>query len=128
MGYLDQTARTSVSRRGFVKAGAAAAAATALSGALAACSPQSENAVDLAETGDASANPEEGAVWQPVACWLGCGTAACRNMGLVKDGIVLRQKSDDSHEDSVEHPQRAAACAVARSASTCSPPIASSTP
>lgn len=104
MGYLEQATHTSVSRRGFVKAGAAAAAATALAGALASCAPQSDNAVELSETG--AADPEEGATWIPVACWLGCGTAACRNMGLVKDGIVLRQKSDDSHEDSVEHPQR----------------------
>ncbi len=108
MGYLDRAAEASVSRRGFVKAGAAVTAAAAFTGALAGCSPQSENAVELSETGaaEAGANPEEGAVWQPVSCWLGCGTAACRNMGLVKDGVVLRQKSDDSHEDSVEHPQR----------------------
>lgn len=106
MGYLDQTARTSVSRRGFVKAGAAAAAATALSGALAACSPQSENAVELSETG-ASAGPdsEEGAQWVPVACWHGCASRMCVNKALVKDGVVLRQKTDDNYEDSVERPQ-----------------------
>ena len=106
MGYLDQTARTSVSRRGFVKAGAAAAAATALSGALAACSPQSENAVELSETGASTgADPEEGAQWIPVACWHGCASRMCVNKALVKDGVVLRQKTDDNYEDSVERSQ-----------------------
>ncbi|MEC4183544.1 molybdopterin-dependent oxidoreductase [Adlercreutzia sp. R21] len=101
MGYLEQATQTTVSRRGFVKAGAAAAAATALTGALTGCSPQSENAVELSET----SNPEEGATWIPAACWHGCSTRMCVNKVLVKDGIVLRQKSDDNQEDSIERPQ-----------------------
>ena len=88
MGYIDRAAQAPMSRRGFVKASAAATAAAGLAGALTACAPKSENAVELSETGEQ--NPEEGATWIPVSCWLGCGTAACRNMGLVKDGIVLR--------------------------------------
>ena len=100
MGKLDGTADATLSRRSFLKASAAVSAALAASGGLAGCAP---NAVG---GGPAEGAQTSEARWVPVACWLGCGTAACGNMGLVKDGVVLRQKSDDSHEDSVEWPQR----------------------
>ena len=44
-------------------------------------------------------NPEEGGTWVNAACWHNCG-GRCVNKVMVKDGAVVRQKTDDSHEDS----------------------------
>lgn len=96
---------STMDRRSFVKG---AAAATAAFGAisLAGCA---EN--KLAETeqtdltaADAFVKNEEGAEWVTGACWHNCG-GRCVNKVLVKDGTVLRQKTDDSHEDSWDWPQ-----------------------
>ena len=95
-----------VDRRSFIKGSAAAAAALgALS--LAGCQENELEEVDLAATGpgaDFAAN-EEGAEWHAVPCWHNCG-GRCLNKVLVKDGVVLRQKTDDTHEDSWEWPQQ----------------------
>lgn len=96
--FLERATSSELSRRNFVKASAAAAALLGAVGTLNAC------ANSVQEDGGSQADSAD--KWIPVSCWLGCGTAACRNMGLVRDGVVLRQKSDDSHEDSVEWPQR----------------------
>ena len=93
-----------VDRRAFVKG---AAAATAALGALslAGCSENNleENAT-AADAAQAFAANEEGAEWITSPCWHNCG-GRCVNKVLVKDGTVLRQKTDDSHEDSYEWPQ-----------------------
>jgi anaerobic dimethyl sulfoxide reductase subunit A len=47
---------------------------------------------------------EEGATWYSTPCWHNCG-GRCVNKVLIKDGVVLRQKTDDSHEDSYGWPQ-----------------------
>jgi anaerobic dimethyl sulfoxide reductase subunit A len=47
---------------------------------------------------------EEG-VWKTAACWHNCG-GRCLNKVLVKEGVVIRQKTDDTHEDSAEFPQQ----------------------
>ena len=44
-------------------------------------------------------------VWKTAACWHNCGSR-CLNKVLVKDGVVLRQKTDDTHEDSPDFPQQ----------------------
>ena len=46
----------------------------------------------------------DGAVWKPGICWHNCG-GRCLNKVLVKDGKILRQKTDDTHPDSWEWPQ-----------------------
>src|SRR5690606_34757378 len=51
--------------------------------------------------------------WIPVACWHNCG-GRCVNKVLVKDGVVVRQKTDDTHEDSADFPQQRG-CARGRS-------------
>lgn len=57
-------------------------------------------------TGHAPAeDPEEGGTWLSAACWHNCG-GRCVNKVLVKDGAVIRQKTDDTHEDSYEYPQQ----------------------
>lgn len=91
-------------RRSFIKASAAATAAFgALS--LVGCS---ENKLDeeerLAEPGAEFVSNEEGAEWFAAPCWHNCG-GRCLNKVLIKDGVALRQKTDDTHEDSYDWPQ-----------------------
>ena len=91
----------SVSRRQFMKGGLAVAASAAALSAIG-CAPQAK-----VEEHDASGvvNPEEGGTWIPAACWHNCG-GRCVNKVMVKDGAVVRQKTDDNHEDSPEFPQQ----------------------
>ena len=102
--YLDRIQESSgMSRRNFIKASAAATAALAVSGSLAGCA----NKVEPAEAdGDTKTVPVEGQ-WVTAACWHNCG-GRCLNKVLVKDGVAIRQKTDDTHEDSIDHPQQRA--------------------
>jgi len=43
--------------------------------------------------------------WVTAACWHNCG-GRCLNKALVKDGKVIRQKTDDTHADSPMFPQQ----------------------
>lgn len=45
--------------------------------------------------------------WVMASCWHNCG-GRCPNYALVKDGVVLRQKTDDTHPDSPDFPQQRA--------------------
>lgn len=63
----------------------------------------------MAET---AAAPTEGK-WVSAACWHNCG-GRCLNKALVKDGVVIRQKTDDTHPDSPDFPQQRG-CARGRS-------------
>ncbi|MGL4344585.1 MAG: molybdopterin-dependent oxidoreductase [Cellulosilyticaceae bacterium] len=45
--------------------------------------------------------------WVSAACWHNCG-GRCVNKVLIKEGAVVRQKTDDSHDDSYEYPQQRA--------------------
>jgi len=47
---------------------------------------------------------EEGAQWVAVPCWHNCG-GRCLVKALVRDGEVLRMKTDDLHPDTWERPQ-----------------------
>lgn len=82
-----------VSRRTFVGASAALFGALAAGSSLTACAPV---AYDKASTTAA----DEGE-WISAACWHNCG-GRCVNRVLMKDGAVVRQGSDTSHEDSYE--------------------------
>ena len=44
-------------------------------------------------------------IWKTAACWHNCGSR-CLNKVLVRDGVVVRQKTDDTHEDSPDYPQQ----------------------
>lgn len=91
----------SLSRRQFV-AGASAIAASAAALGSFGCAP----GTTVEETDEVAAgNPEEGGTWTSVACWHNCG-GRCMNKVLVKDGAVIRQKTDDTHEDSFDYPQQ----------------------
>ncbi len=54
---------------------------------------------------DEEALEEPTGEWKTIACLHGCGTR-CMNQALVKDGIVVRQKTDDTHPDSILYPQQ----------------------
>lgn len=47
---------------------------------------------------------EQGAEWVSVPCWHNCG-GRCVVKALVRDGEILRMKTDDVHEDTWERPQ-----------------------
>ena len=97
---LEMIEAKGLTRRSFValSAGVTALAALGVSG----CKP-TENKIAEADPID----PEEGAVWVTAACWHNCG-GRCLNKALVKEGIVLRQKTDDTHEDTPDYPQQRA--------------------
>lgn len=99
-------------RRGFVAAGAAVATALAAAGSLTGCAPKgkAEGAASGSfapegtfEGGKAMTALNDGE-WKFMQCNKGCG-GGCVNKALVKDGVVVRTKTDDTHEDSLEHPQ-----------------------
>ncbi|MCD8317113.1 MAG: molybdopterin-dependent oxidoreductase [Eggerthellaceae bacterium] len=90
-----------ISRRSFLGASAAVAAgAAALS--MAGCSSWSSlESTNAALPEDLT--PEE--TWISAPCWHNCG-GRCMNKVMVKDGAVIRQKTDDTHEDSFDYPQQ----------------------
>lgn len=98
---VGSIAGKSIDRRSFVAA-SAAATATLAGLSLTGCNENELQETEAALSG--SGSPEEGAKWVSAACWHNCG-GRCLNKALVKDGVVLRQKTDDTHEDSWDWPQ-----------------------
>lgn len=94
--FVGKAAGLSISRRNFIKASAAAAASLSLAG----CS-------NSLSTVGVDAALDNGEKWVSSACWHNCG-GRCVNKALVKDGMVIRQKTDDTHPDSPEYPQQRA--------------------
>lgn len=91
-----------ITRRKFVEASTVAAAGAAL---LSATGCSSEASLDAADKHELPTDPAEDGEWIPAACWHNCG-GRCVNKVMVKDGAVIRQKTDDSHEDSFDYPQQ----------------------
>lgn len=86
-----------MSRRSFIGWSSAVAATAAI--------PVSRGLVAKAEANiGVEAAGGEG-IWKTAACWHNCGSR-CLNKVLVKDGVVIRQKTDDTHEDSPDFPQQ----------------------
>jgi anaerobic dimethyl sulfoxide reductase subunit A len=111
MADIELSDRT-IDRRSFVVAGAAVATTLATAGMLHGCGDKAEQASDGSGTfapegtfeGGKTATSLNDGEWKSMACYHGCGMG-CVNKALVKDGIVVRTKTDDTHEDSLEHPQ-----------------------
>lgn len=101
----EAIATRDLSRRAFLKGSAAVAAGAVALNALE-CLPEAALA-DAAEVdGHALPTNDEGeGTWVSAACWHNCG-GRCMNKVLVKDGVVIRQKTDDTHEDSFDYPQQ----------------------
>lgn len=99
MGNLiDGIMKKKLSRRKFLMASAAGTAALVLPGCGNQLVPASGDKVTFADG--------EGQ-WISAACWHNCG-GRCLNKALVVDGVVVRQKTDDTHPDSPDYPQQRA--------------------
>ena len=104
MSMLDK----SMGRRGFLRASAGAVAAMAADDAVGApkayaAAPGDADGYDKVAS-DAQVVNGAGQ-WVPIHCHQNCNQM-CNNMGYVVDGVVVRQKTDDSREDSWDCPQQ----------------------
>ncbi len=96
---------TVLSRRSFLKWSAALGGTAVLAGGL-------SHGLKAASAAAESAAQE--GKWVTAACWHNCGGQRCLLKAHVQDGVVTKVKTDDTHDDSVEHPQ-IRACARGRS-------------
>ena len=85
---------------GFLKGSAVAAVSAGALSSLVACAPSSP-APKEGLAGTAGATSVDEGIWIAAACWDNCG-GRCVNRVLVRDGEVVRQGSETSHEDSFE--------------------------
>jgi anaerobic dimethyl sulfoxide reductase subunit A len=86
-----------ISRRSFIGWTSAVAATAAI--------PVGRGLVAKAEAQIGIEDSSGEGVWKTAACWHNCGSR-CLNKVLVKKGVVVRQKTDDTHEDSPDFPQQ----------------------
>lgn len=98
---IDKAKEQLISRRSFLGWSATVAAGAAAVVTLPGCGLVKANSDKLGEL----ANKE--GQWITAACWHNCG-GRCLNKALVVDGVVIRQKTDDTHPDSPEYPQQRA--------------------
>ena len=98
---------TLISRRAFLKWSAVLGGTAAIAGGGLSVGLQ-----PVAAAAPLAAAPKEGK-WLPAACWHNCGGRNF-NKAYVVDGVVVRQKTDDSHADSPDFPQQRG-CARGRS-------------
>lgn len=105
---LIETAKNYVmSRRAFLGRSATLAVGTAVAVTIPGCGLQKVSADKTAEL-----MGKEGE-WISAACWHNCG-GRCLNKAYVVDGVVTKQKTDDTHTDSPDFPQQRG-CARGRS-------------
>ena len=95
---------TVLSRRSFLKWSAALGGTAVLAGGM---------NYGLKTAGAAAEAAAQEGKWITAACWHNCGGQRCLLKANVVDGVVRKVKTDDTHEDSVEHPQ-IRACARGR--------------
>jgi len=95
--FLTKTlTETMLTRRSFLKWSAALGGTAALAGGV-------SYGLKVAQaTAEKAASEGE---WVPAACWGNCG-GRCLNVAHVVDGVVTRQKTDDTHPDSPDFPQQ----------------------
>lgn len=96
-------------RRSFLRASAGAVAAMAAYEAVGApkafaASEDANGEVYDRVASDALVTEERGR-WVPIHCHQNCNQM-CSNLGYVVDGVVVRQKTDDTREDSWDCPQQ----------------------
>jgi anaerobic dimethyl sulfoxide reductase subunit A len=87
-----------LSRRSFIKWSAVLGGTVALAGGVA----SGLKVIEVNAANDKAATP---GTWKPAACWGNCG-GRCLNVAFVEDGVVTRQKTDDTHPDSPDYPQQ----------------------
>lgn len=96
-GFIDKIQNSTITRRNFLKGSAATVTALGLAG----CGSENK----LSSVSSAKSVDAENGKWISAACWHNCG-GRCVNKALVVDGVVIRQKTDDTHEDSPDFPQQ----------------------
>lgn len=84
-------------RRSFLKSALAAATTVSVVGA--------NNSLNKSEEIKSPNKTKPEGKWVSAACWHNCG-GRCVNKVLLEDGVVIRQKTDDTHEDSPDYPQQ----------------------
>lgn len=94
----DKIEKLKMTRRSFIGWSAAVTASASIPLSRGLTTKAKERALEGTDS------PEE-EVWKSAACWHNCG-GRCVNKVLVKDGVVIRQKTDDTHEDSPDFPQQ----------------------
>ncbi|PLR86752.1 dimethyl sulfoxide reductase subunit A [Bacillus canaveralius] len=94
---LKKAEEFKMSRRSFIGWSSAIAATAAV--------PVARGLVAKAEENSNSESSSNEEIWKSAACWHNCG-GRCVNKVLVKDGVVVRQKTDDTHPDSPDYPQQ----------------------
>jgi len=92
---INKINKLRLDRRSFLKASTAAVASLSLTGCANTLAPAVITDDNLAEQGK----------WVAATCWHNCG-GRCLNKALVKDGIILRQKTDDTRADTPDVPQQ----------------------
>ncbi|MFA5537547.1 MAG: molybdopterin-dependent oxidoreductase, partial [Bacillota bacterium] len=105
--YLTSIVNQKIKRRTFLKASAVATAVAGLP--LAGCG----NVMKEVSADEARKLAETEGTWVSAACWHNCG-GRCLNKALVVDGVVIRQKTDDTIADDPDMPQQRG-CARGRS-------------
>lgn len=93
---IDSVAGNAFTRRNFLAGSAAFAAALGGASMLSACSTGKKE-----ETLGPDSGPADEGTWISAACWDNCG-GRCVNKVLMKDGAVVRQGGETSHEDSYD--------------------------
>jgi anaerobic dimethyl sulfoxide reductase subunit A len=103
--FLTKTlTEQALSRRSFLKVSAAVGGAAALVGGV---------SFGLKAVESAAEQTQSDGKWVVAACWHNCG-GRCPNYAYVQDGVIVRQKPDDTHPDSPDFPQQRG-CARGRS-------------
>lgn len=96
---IDKAKKYTMSRRSFL-----GLSATAVAGAAAAITLPGCGLIKTSSDQISRLAGKEGE-WKPAACWHNCG-GRCLNKAYVVEGVVVRQKTDDTHPDSPDFPQQ----------------------
>lgn len=107
MSLIEKAKDYMLSRRSFLGATATLAAGAAAAVTLPGCGLQKVDSDKIAELAGQDGE------WITAACWHNCG-GRCLNKAYVVEGVVTRQKTDDTHPDSPDYPQQRG-CARGRS-------------
>ena len=102
MSLIDKN----ISRRGFLRVSAGAAVAAATLGVSGSASASTKIEGDGAHVvGSDTQILGNVGKWLPIHCNHNCNSM-CMNRGYVVDGVCIRQKTDDAHQDTFDRPQQ----------------------
>jgi anaerobic dimethyl sulfoxide reductase subunit A len=101
LNLLEKAKNYKLDRRTFLEMTGAAIAMTAGASMLPGCGLTK---TEKTSSVSSAASAEKGK-WVTAACWHNCG-GRCLNKALVAEGLVVRQKTDDTHPDSPDFPQQ----------------------